>query len=171
LGADPPGTRGGVFGDHADGALGPNEIFAAVLSMDGALRLEWYYSERSVFYNPGRRAKLGTIVASIKDHDGPNDARSRLSRPGVYRFAFQLSHDAFVERFGAVPARPARGKCVHIDHDPSVLDELTPHPVYAWMRWVQVLRPGTAHFESLVPLVEESLVTVRSKWRRRSAAG
>ena len=45
---------------------------------------------------------MGTIVASIKDRDGPHDRAANLSRDGVYRFAFQLSEHDYVERFGSV---------------------------------------------------------------------
>ena len=44
--------------------------------------------------NPGRTAALGVMFAAIKDHDGPNDQASRLSRPGVYRLAFQRAPTA-----------------------------------------------------------------------------
>jgi hypothetical protein len=45
-----------------------------------------------------------------------------------------------------------------------------PHPVYAWMAWVQVLSPTTECFESLRPLLAESLDAVREKWQRRPTA-
>ncbi len=158
-------------GRWISGAINPVDIFDRVLALDPHLRVEDYYSERSIFYNPGRSAPLGTIVVSVKDHDGPNDARSRLSREGVYRLAFQLSHDAFTERFGPVPPRPPKGQIVRTPYDPSVLDELTPHPIYAWMRWVQVLCPTRAHFEALAPLIEASVESVKLEWRKRLASG
>ena len=34
------------------------------------------------------------MFAAIKDHDGPNDQASRLSRPGVYRLASQRAPTA-----------------------------------------------------------------------------
>jgi hypothetical protein len=49
------------------------------------------------------------------------------------------------------------------------LDVLAPHPVYAWMRWVQILSPTADRFEALRPLLAESLGLVREKWRRRVA--
>lgn len=156
---------------HSDAVIEPADVFERVLALDPDLGLEDYYSERSVFYNPGRMAPLGTIVVSVKDHDGPNDAKSRLSRDGVYRLAFQLSRDTFTERFGPVPARPPKGELVRIVHDPSVLHELAPHPVYAWMRWVQVLCPTRAQFETLMPLIEASVDSVREKWATRLASG
>jgi len=45
-----------------------------------------------------------------------------------------------------------------------------PHPVYAWMTWVQVLAPTRARFESLTPLLAQSLDMVRKKWERRNAS-
>lgn len=149
-------------------AMAPEEILSDLLGHGPALRLERYWGERSIFYNPGREAPLGIIWASIKDHDGENDRSAKLSRDGVYRFAFQLSRDEYERRFGALPRRPAKGAVVDIPHyDPTRLSELMPHPVYAWMSWVQILAPTRAQYEPLRPLLAQSLDVVRRKWERR----
>ena len=130
-------------------------------------RPEPYYGERAVFYNPGGAAPLGSIFASVKDRDGPNDRAARLSRPGVYRLAFGLPPATFARLFGEVPARPPKGEVVTLSgHDLTQLDELTPHPVYAWMSWVQILAPSAARFAALRPLLDESIDLARAKWRR-----
>lgn len=150
--------------------LEPERILEDLLRLDPALRLERYYGERSIFFNPGGAAPLGTIVWSIKDKDGPNDKASRLSRPGVYRFAFALSVPEYERRFGPPPRRPDKGALLQLPgHDLSRLGVLTPHPVYAWMRWVQILAPSPAQFDALRPLLAESLEVVRQKWKRRRA--
>jgi hypothetical protein len=151
-------------------AIEPGDILRELLGLDPGLRRESYYGEQSVFYNPGRVAPLGVIFASIKDHDGANDRSADLSRAGVYRLAFQLPRDEFVGRFGAMPARPPKGGVVALPgYDPTRLNELMPHPVYAWMSWVQILAPTVARFESLRPLLAESLELVRAKWKQRKA--
>lgn len=147
-----------------------DEIIARLVRLDPDLYEETYYSERALFYNPDRAAPLGVIFVAIKDRDGPNDARSRLSRAGVFRFAFQLPRAAYIDRFGLVPPRPPKGDFVKVDHDVSVLNELTPHPVYAWMGWVQILNPTRASFERVEPLLEESFDAVRKRWEKRSRA-
>ena len=149
----------------------PDEIIRELLGLEPALTVERYWGERSIFYNPGRQAPLGAIWASIKDHDGENDHSAALSRDGVYRFAFQLSRPEYERRFGAVPRRPPKGGVVEIpDYGPTRLNALMPHPVYAWMTWVQVLAPTRARFESLQPLLAQSLDVVRKKWERRNAS-
>ncbi|HYO61634.1 MAG TPA: DUF6194 family protein [Actinomycetota bacterium] len=150
--------------------LDPDSILDELARLDPHLNEEAYYSERALFYNPGRSVPLGVIFAAVKDHDGPNDKRSRLSRPEVFRFAFQLPRPEYERRFGRPPPRPAKGEVVTIDHDPSVLDELTPHPVYAWMRWVQILCPTRPAFDSLLPPLEESLASVRARWDARASS-
>ena len=146
----------------------PDEIISDLLGLDRHLRLERYWGERSIFYNPGRAAPLGVIFASLKDHDGPNDSSSRLSRPGVFRFAFAMTADEYEGRFGAPPPRPPKGAVVELaDYDPTRLGRLMPHPVYAWMRWVHILAPARADIESLGPLLGDSLEEVRAKWKRR----
>jgi hypothetical protein len=151
-------------------AVEPEEILDELLRLDPDLRQERYYSEQAVFYNRGRAAPLGMIFAAIKDHDGPNDQASRLSRPGVYRLAFQLAPGEFCARFGDVPERPPSGGVVSIDTDPAARNQLSLHPVYAWMRWVQILAPTAREFAALRPLLEESLGLVRSRWEQRQAA-
>jgi hypothetical protein len=151
--------------------IDPEAILRALLALDPALRRERYYGERAIFYNPGAVAPLGVIFASIKDHDGPNDRAAALSRAGVYRFAFATTRDAFARLFGEVPARPQKGAAVALPgYDLTRLDQLTPHPVYAWMSWVQILSPTAARFASLEPLLAESLELTRERWLRRRRA-
>ena len=149
-------------------AMEPEELLRELLAFDPDLGREAYYGERAVFYNPGRAATLGVIFASVKDRDGPNDAAARLSRPGVHRLAFGMAPATFERRFGAIPARPPKGAAVALPgHDLTRLRELTPHPVYAWMGWVQILAPTAACLDSLRPLLTESLALVRARWERR----
>jgi Family of unknown function (DUF6194) len=155
---------------QATAALEPEEILRDLLGLDPGLRQERYWGERSIFYNPGEVAPLGVIFASIKDHDGANDSSARLSREGVYRFAFCLAPEAYAQRFGDPPGRPPKGGVVALpDYDPTGLNELMPHPVYAWMRWVQILSPSRASFEALRPCLADSFELVKAKWQRRTA--
>jgi hypothetical protein len=159
-----------TLGVAASPAVAPEEVLTDLLGFDPGLGLERYWGERSVFYNPGRTAPLGVIFASIKEHDGPNDRSAQLSRPGVYRLAFQLSGADFARRFDELPKRPPKGGVVTLPgYDPTLLGELVPHPVYAWMGWVQILAPTAAQLESLWPRLAESLDLVRAKWQRRQA--
>lgn len=54
--------------------------------------------------------------------------------------------------------------------DPARLNELMPHPVCGWMSWVQILALTAGQFESLRPLLAESLELANAKWKRRKAA-
>ncbi len=149
-------------------AIEPEVVLRDLLGLDAGLRVESYYGERALFYNPAGAAPLGVILAALKDHDGPNDRSARLSRPGVYRLAFGIPPDTFARRFGEIPARPRRGRAVALPgYDLTRLDELMPHPVYAWMSWVQILSPTTPRYQSLRPLLAESLELVKAKWKRR----
>ncbi|MBU6159509.1 MAG: hypothetical protein KGO50_00195 [Myxococcales bacterium] len=42
---------------------------------------------------------------------------------------------------------------MNTEHDFSTLDALTPHPVYAWMGWVQILSPMASIYAVLLALV------------------
>lgn len=146
--------------------IDPDELLEELLEIDEGLSRERYWGERSIFYNPGRVKPLGKIWVSIKDHDGENDSSSKLDRAGVFRFAFCLSQDAYAASFGDPPARPAKGAVVALpSYDPTRLGELMPHPVYAWMRWVQILSPTRADLDALRPSIEESLELIERKWK------
>lgn len=152
-------------------AIDQQAILRDLLWLDPRLSLERYYGERAIFYNPDRTAPLGIIYAAIKDHDGPNDRAAKLSRPNVYRLAFGLQPGTFARLFGEIPARPAKGEAVALPgFELTRLDELMPHPIYAWMSWVQILTPTAARYASLRPLLAESLDFAREKWRRRNPA-
>ena len=152
-------------------AADAEDVLVDVLTLDPGLTREAYYGERSIFYNPDRIAPLGTIVASIKDRDGPNDKQSNLSRPGVYRFAFQVTPHDYTHRLGPVPPRPEKGHAVDVARfDVTRVGELAPHPVYAWMRWVQILSPSREEYDALKPLLLASLEAVKDRWRRKTAS-
>lgn len=152
-------------------AIEPEEILSDLLALDPGLGRAAYYGERSIFYNPDRVAPLGTIFASIKDRDGPNDKSSALGREGVYRLAFCLTPERFAERFGPTPPRPPKGGVVDLSgYSLTRLGLLMPHPVYAWMRWVQILSPTPPQYESLEPLLAESLEVVKTRWKHRKAS-
>ncbi len=69
----------------------------------------------------------------------------------------------FRELFGPRPPRPAKGGVVATVHDTKV-DTLIPHPVYAWMGWVQVLSPSPRIFAGLRPLFAEAYDAVVAKY-------
>jgi hypothetical protein len=139
---------------------------------DGLVRHETW-GERALFYNHDGDLPRGTYFLTVKEHDGDNDRASELDRPGTYRVSFAPSAAGYRERFGAPPDRPARGGVVATGHDFARVDELLPHPVYAWAGWVCVLSPTAETVEELWPLVDEAYeraVTAYRERRRRAAA-
>jgi hypothetical protein len=114
------------------------------------------WGETSFFYNPGRKLPRGIYFSTVKDKDGDNDRASGLNRADVYRLNIGISKPTYRSLFGAAPARPAAGGVVDTGHDFTLLDQLTPHPVYGWMSWVSVLNPSAATFEAVKPLLAEA---------------
>ena len=125
------------------------------------------YGETALFYNPSGLLPAGVYFASFKMHDGPHDRASLLDRDGVFRVAFGLSASTFASHFGPRPPRPRRGEVVQMDTDFSALDTLTPHPVYAWMGWVQVLSPTVQTWSRITPLLGEAHKRAREGYEKR----
>ncbi|HVE68313.1 MAG TPA: DUF6194 family protein [Solirubrobacteraceae bacterium] len=149
----------------------PEALLDELAGCDPDLNLERYWGERSLFYNPNGERPLGIIWVSVKDHDGANDRSSNLDRDGVHRLSFQLSREAYERRFGPRPARPPKGGVVDIPrYDPTRLDQLLPHPVYAWMSWAMILSPSRAALRSLRAPMLESLDAVRARGRGRKGS-
>lgn len=134
--------------------IGLDDLAAWVLEGRDGIVPKASWGETSLFYNPGRRRPNGVYFCTIKEHDGPNDRASRLDRDGVLRLAMGIGKPAYEERFGPVPDRPPKGGVVETGHDFAALRTVTPHPVYGWMGWVQVLSPTTEDLPGLAPLVD-----------------
>ena len=129
---------------------------AAILARYPGVVPKASWGETSLFVNPGGQLASGVYFCTLKDHDGANDRAARLDRNGVYRLALGLPPAAYAQRFGARPARPPKGGVVDTGHDFTQLNLLMPHPVYAWMGWVQLLSPSREVFEALLPLLDEA---------------
>lgn len=127
------------------------------------------WGETALFYNPGQLLANGVYFCTLKQHDGANDKASALDRTGVYRVAIGLSPACYARLFGAKPARPLKGGCVATGHDFTVLNVLTPHPVYAWMGWAQILNPNRERFEEILPLIGEAHGIAMEKFKKKTA--
>ena len=103
---------------------------------------------------------MGAIFFSLSDTNWPNfativttdehdvGAPSDLSaRPDVFRLNIGVGKATFERLVGAIEGEP----------DYAALDRVVPHPVYAKQRWISILNPSRATFETLVrPLVAEA---------------
>jgi hypothetical protein len=95
--------------------------------------------------DPKSWPNFATIVTT-DEHD--MGAPSNLTaRPGVFRLNVgvgKATFDRFAARWGAEP-------------DFAALDRVLPHPVYAKQRWISILNPSVASFETIVkPLIAEA---------------
>jgi hypothetical protein len=142
----------------------PDEVVDELLGEFAGLAPRASWGETSLFYNPDGALPSGVYFCTIKEQDGANDAASRLDRSGVFRVALGLPRHRYEERFGPRPPRPAKGGVVATGHDFTELDALMPHPVYAWMGWVQVLSPSPRTFADLRPLFAEAYDAVVAKY-------
>ncbi|MFN3233835.1 MAG: DUF6194 family protein [Gammaproteobacteria bacterium] len=136
-----------------------NKLIAILQSRYTGLIMVNAWGETSLFYNPLNILKRGTYCITFKQRDGENDASSQLDRDSVkFRMNFKLSKSTFLTHFNepSLPDRPGKGDIISLksgrNYDPSVLDQVIPHPVYAWMSWVSVINPSKETIETILEL-------------------
>ena len=87
----------------------------------------------------------------------------------MFRVAIGLHPKTYVRLFGQKPVRPSKGDIVITGHDFTKLNELMPHPIYAWMSWVQILSPSRDKFEEVFSLIEEAHQGAIKKFEKKTA--
>jgi hypothetical protein len=142
----------------------PDDVLAALEARFAGLAPKATWGETSLFYNPDGVLPNGVYFCTVKEHDGANDRASQLDRPGVFRLALGLPPGRFEQMFGPRPARPPKGGVVLTADDFTATDVLMPHPVYAWMGWVQVLSPSAATFAEMQQLLADAYALAVEKY-------
>ena len=145
----------------------PSEIIENLLGEFEHLVVKSTWGESSLFFNPANSAKHGSYFLTLKEKNGANDNSSQLDREGVFRVSFGISKNSFQDMFGQTPARPGKGRHVSTGHDFTQLDALMPHPIYAWMNWVQVLNPSNQTWTNIQDLVRESYRLSKTRFEKR----
>lgn len=125
------------------------------------------WGEQAIYYNPNGTLTRGVYVLTIKEKDSKNDKGSCLNRSNVYRVNIGLKKETFIEMFGHIPKRPGIGQIVNMNFDFTLLDTITPHPIYSWMGWICVLSPTEETFEEFKTLIKESYNFAKQKFLKR----
>ncbi|PAF43603.1 DUF6194 family protein [Helicobacter sp. 11S02596-1] len=145
----------------------PDKILKYCLeNLDGSVLMN-SWGESAIFYNPNNQLKRGVYILTIKEKDGDNDRSSNLNRENLYRLNLGIRKTTFIEMFGFIPKRPAKGGIVDMDYDFTATNQMLPHPVYGWMGWVCCLNPSQKTFEELKPLIEEAYTYAKEKHKKR----
>ena len=152
-------------------ALSPEAVIDQICSLCSGIVPKASWGETALFYNPDRLLPNGIYFCTLKEHDGSHDKAASLDRPGVYRVALGLTPLSYERLLGPQPARPAKGGVVSTGHDFSVINQLMPHPIYAWMYWMQILSPTPEMFATLIPLILESHQAAIRKFQRKVKQG
>lgn len=125
------------------------------------------WGESGIFYNPENKLKRGIYVLTVKEKDGENDKSSKLNREGIYRVNLGMRKETFREIFGFIPKRSGKGGIVDMEYDFSAINEILPHPVYAWMGWICSLNPSPETFEELKPFILEAYEYAKEKYSKK----
>lgn len=151
-------------------AISEQELTRLILDRYEGLICKEAYRETTFFYNPDQLLPNGIYVCTIKSEDGPNDKASQLNRAGVYRLSCGLPPDKYCELFGAKPKRPAKGQIVDLDTDFTVLDQIIPHPIYAWMGWVCVNNPEEETLRRFLALMDFSYEKAKRAYIKKTSS-
>lgn len=143
------------------------EIIDDLLSRFGHLSIKKTWGETSIFLNPNNASAHGSYFLTLKESDGMNDEASNLDRDGIFRVSFGISRSSFEGLFGPKPPRPSKGGVVETGHDFTQTNLLMPHPIYAWMNWVQILTPSAEKWHSIRHLIVESYELSKSRLANR----
>ncbi len=145
----------------------PEDIVQSLMMKFEHLRAKKTWGETSLFFNPEKKSPNGAYFLTLKENDGENDKASELDREGMFRVSFGISPTTHKSLFGPKPPRPAKGGVVQTGHDFTQTNHLMPHPIYAWMNWVQILNPSTKTWESMQDLIEESYQLSKTRFDMR----
>lgn len=114
-------------------------------------------------YNPEHKPSAGIYFATLKNRDDAHDDVSQLDRPSVFRLSLAIPEATYATLFGPPPPRPGDDGIIETHHDFTALDQLTPHPAYAYLAWVCVLSPGAATLETVKSLLAEAYAQAVSR--------
>lgn len=116
------------------------------------------WGEKSFFVNPNNKLKRGTYFMTIKEKDGENDKSSNLNREGIFRLNIGVDKELYLNLFGSIPKRPNKGCVIDGNYNFDNINELMPHPIYAWMGWICILNPDIDSFEKCKPMIENAYI-------------
>jgi hypothetical protein len=143
------------------------EILDDLLNRFNHLSVKRTWGETSLFFNPKGASAHGSYFVTIKESDGENDKASSLDRDDIFRVSFGISRNSYEALFGPKPPRPFKGGVVETGHDFTQTNLLMPHPIYAWMNWLQVLNPSQETWNSNQNLIQESYELSKARLAKR----
>lgn len=150
---------------NVDEITGYVESLEGVLTLkpqpgDGSPSVSW--GDLFFYYAPDGVVPKSQPFATIVTKDYPDDAGSRLDRPGAFRLNIAAGADAFRTWTGRAPRAPATDEI-----DPSTADVVFPHPVYGGLGWLSIVNPGQATDGASRELLRTAYELARARRQRR----
>jgi hypothetical protein len=157
-----------------------DEIVAHVESLGGVLTLrpgpgdgspEIAWGDLFFYYAPDGVVPKSQPFATVVTKDYPDDASSRLDRPGAFRVNVAAGAAEFVRWTGHEPREsPATQAADGIQPavDPATADVVLAHPVYGNLGWLCIVNPGPATETTVRDLLSTAHELARARRERRS---
>ncbi|MGQ4617528.1 DUF6194 family protein [Nocardia sp. R7R-8] len=128
---------------------------------DGSPEISW--GDTFFYYSPdGAVPKATQPFATIVTKNYPGDESSGLDRPDAFRVNIAAGKEAFTHWTGHTPREP------FTPDDPSAVDTVIPHPVYASAGWLAVINPGARTDEPTRVLLRTAYELARSRRAART---
>ena len=149
-----------------------DEVIADIESLQGVLALrpqpgdgtpEIAWGDSFFYYAPDGVIPQTQPFATIITKDYPDDAGSRLGRPGAFRVNVAAGSSQFRRWTGHEPRDLPAAPIDPVD------DVVLAHPVYGELGWLCVTNPGPHAGESLLELVRSAHAAARARHERRES--
>lgn len=132
---------------------------------DGSPELAW--GDLFFYYAPDGVVPRTQPFATIVTKDYPDDAASRLDRPGAFRVNVAAGSEQFADWTGSRPKQYDTGPETGRVADDAVIA----HPVYASLAWLAVVNAGPRTGSSVRELLSEAHRRARARYERRAPLG
>ncbi|MFI2281696.1 DUF6194 family protein [Nocardia beijingensis] len=128
---------------------------------DGSPEISW--GDTFFYYSPdGVVPKTTQPFATIVTKNYPGDESSDLNRPNTFRVNIAAGKEAFTHWTGHTPRESST------PDNPSAVDTLLPHPVYASAAWLAVINPGPRTAAPTRTLLNTAYELARTRHQRRT---
>jgi hypothetical protein len=142
---------------HGNKLISTNDIDSLIMNNYDHIKKVKCFGETTYFYNKDNKKKRGVYFATIKNYDGPNDKDSNLDRKNIYRLSFKILDNEYIELFDKIHKKTSSINKFNFTN----LNIIAPHPVYFYMKWIQILNPKYNNYQNIKTYLDNRYDTIK----------